>query len=169
MSKTQLQAVYSYEENFQAAIKTLIAAETTAIQVLRFGDEATLVKPRIEIATEYQGVDMVDRSLDDQGRLYFRKHNLQVRIQLFDTPTARTQHLTRCGLMRALLSYQLKELVQPLLPFYQIQNIFEQGGQSGVSSADDDELTTVLTFLIHFLIPPTAFNADEEDEGEPEE
>ena len=150
-------SVYSFEKNFLSALETVLTI--AGVQTVGFGDADNHKTPRIEISFSYGGADPLDRSRTSAGVQYLRKHTATIELRIYGQTKA--EHLDLVGEVRNEMSYNVPTLIQPTLPFYQVQSLYEQGGSSDNGEEEEDfEIGTTLSYSVVFHIPPTAFGED---------
>ncbi len=149
-------AVYAFEKNFLSALETVLTI--SGVQTVAFGDPDNHQTPRIEVNFSYGGADPLDRSRTSAGAQYLRKHSATIELRIYGT--AKSDHLDLVGEVRNEMAYNVPTLIQPTLPYYQVQSLYEQGGSSdNGEEAEDFEIGTTLSYSVVFHIPPDAFDA----------
>lgn len=149
-------SVYAFEKNFLAALETVLTIAD--VQTVAFGDADNHQTPRIEVSFSYGGADTLDRSRTSAGVQYLRKHSGTIELRVYGT--AKADHLDLVGVVRNEMAYNVPTLIQPTLPYYQVQSLYEQGGSSDNGEEEEDfEIGTTLSFAVVFHIPPSSFDA----------
>lgn len=148
------EAVYSFEENFLDALRSIVTI--TGVQSVFFGDTDTHKLPRVEVNFEYGGADQLDRAITSDGRQYLRKHTGTISASVFSSSKA--SHYANVAKVRTFFSWNIPTLVNVVLPYYQVQSVFETGSQNGNGEEKDFEIVTDLNFDVIFQIVPGAFD-----------
>lgn len=150
--------VYAFEQNFLEALTSIVVVG--GVQSVEFGDDVIHETPRIEISFTYGGANEIDRGITSNGKQYLRTHTGEIVLKV--SGTVKTEHLSLVGKVRNFMAWNMPTLINPVLPYYQVQSVFEQGSDNGAGDNEGDfEIMTELTFSIRFLIPPSAFDSNE--------
>lgn len=150
--------VYQFEKNWMAALKTVLTFTETQVATFSDGGEIAAL-PRIEIDFVLNDTDlqMVQIPLEEPKAFYSARYQGNITISIHSRRRESAAHHQRIGEARLQMSYILRSLSGGILPFYQIQTIIEQQSENGVSSEEDDEIVTKLSYMAQFQVLPSAW------------
>lgn len=164
MAAPTIAALLDYEGNYEDALQTYLAAQITGTQVLTPRTLATsqpkLTTPRITIAVQVTGTDMLHDSLRTTDGASYRDRKFgNVTIGAAIRRDASGQGI---GPMRGKLRKAMLEATAALtevnLPYYQTIALVEQSSAIG-SDPENEEITVQMVWSLDFQIKPDQWAA----------
>lgn len=161
---------YSFEGNWIQAAKTVLTM--AGVQTLAFNDadvedveDGEKELPRIEIGFSISQVDVDGGEADIPGATgrfstYLMTYSATLLVDVM-SKTGDSEHFERVGIVRTLMTRHEQQFDSNRLPYYQVIEMHETSGSSGLSNAEDDEIMTSLSFSVKFQILPSALEETE--------
>lgn len=172
MSAPNIATLYDFESQYEDAVAGYFAnvniGGQTFAQVLTprttLANEEKLITPRLEIKLAITGLVPVASGVQETpvtvGNVASNYYSFYSASLALGVVSARDNSAQNHGLLRGATRQGMLEITAALngttVPYYETVFMVPSGSLQGVD-ADNDEITTQLTYDVQFYIPPTSF------------